>query len=100
MIQPVPEFNLNRIKLGFSRNTKHRLKQHRSVCPNAKIIGRWKCHKDQEAKMISMVTFDCKQLYNEVNNNKTSTEVFDCEDYQIILDRLNDLFTTIYWTQN
>ena len=97
MIQPVPEFNLNRIKLGFSKKMTRRLKEHRCICPNAKLVKKWKCHKDDEAKIMEAVTNEnCTQLYTESYGGKSgshATEVFDCSDYKLVLDKLNRLLT-------
>lgn len=78
---------------GFSRNMSNRLRQHRGICPNAKIVKKWKCHKDDEAKIRNAVTQSgCKQLYTEDGNHKTQTEIFDCEDYKEVLRRLEEWF--------
>lgn len=95
MIQPVPEFNLNRIKLGFSKKFSRRLKEHRNICPNAKLVKKWKCHKDDEQPTINKVTEGCKRLYTDRNrpgSGSCATEVFDCDDYKVVLARLEKLF--------
>ena len=63
------------------------------ICPNAKIVKKWKCHKDDQAKIMNAVTQSgCQQLYTEDGNHKTQTEVFDCKDYKEVLRRLEEWF--------
>ena len=94
LIQPIPEFNLNRIKLGFTKKPSRRLKEHKTVCPNAKLVKKWKCKKDDETSVIKRATSEgCTQIYTEINNRKTATEVFDCENYQIVLERLERILS-------
>jgi hypothetical protein len=96
MLQPVPEFNVNRIKLGFSKKFSRRLKEHRTICPNATLIKKWKCHKDDERKTTNDATQNsCIRLYTEDSGRKSgshATEVFDCTDYKIVLERLDQIF--------
>ncbi len=92
LIQPVPEFNLNRIKLGFSKKPSRRLKEHRCICPNAIFVKKWKCKKEDETPVRQEATLGCVQLFTNINNKRTVTEVFDCEDYKIVLERLDKIF--------
>lgn len=92
MIQLIPEIDPNRIKLGFSKCLSNRILQHKCTCPNAKIIKKWKCKKDNEVPVINEVSKNnCNRLYTDINNKKTITEVFDCEDYRLIKDKLDEL---------
>jgi hypothetical protein len=94
VIQPVPELNPNRLKLGFSRNTVYRLKQHKGVCPNAALVKRWKCRKTDEAKIRSYATQQgCQQLFTNINNKRCATEVFDCEDVHVVVNRIDQFFS-------
>lgn len=96
VIQPVPELNLNRLKLGFTRNTKRRLAQHSGVCPNAKLVKRWRSKKSDEAKIRNFATQQgCKQLFTNINDMRCATEVFDCENYQDVVDRVNLYFNQV-----
>lgn len=93
MIQLVPELEPNRIKLGFSKSIKNRLMQHRCTCPNAKLIKKWKCKKNDESfVMRKIANKGCKRIYTNIDNKKTITEVFDCEDYNQVTNRLDEIF--------
>lgn len=91
-IQPVPELTINRIKLGFSKCVNNRIKQHKCICPNAILVKKWKCQKSDEARIRNLVTKGCKRLYTNINNKKCATEVFDCEDYKVVLEKLDEAF--------
>lgn len=94
MVHPIPEFNKNRVKLGFARNVENRMKQHRCICPNASVIKKWKCKKEDEQKVISKATkVGCTQLYTEDGIENCATEVFDCEDYKALLNKLDEIFS-------
>jgi hypothetical protein len=95
VIQPVPELNPNRLKLGFSKKTDRRLREHKCVCPNAILVKRWKCRKTDEANIRNYATQQgCQQLFTNINNKRCATEVFDCEDMQLVLSRIDQFFVT------
>lgn len=83
LIQLIPKHNPNRVKLGFARNVKRRLGEHQTTCPEATLVSTWPCHKDDERKAISHISKGCRAL---------TTEVFECDDYRVILERAEQYF--------
>lgn len=67
IIQLIPEFNPNRVKIGFADNVKKRIKEHQTASPTAKLIGHWPCKRAwDQAAMDSITRENCRLVMNEV----------------------------------
>ena len=67
MIQLIPEFDSNRIKIGFTENINKRLIELQISSPTAKLIRTWPCKRSWDyAAMDSITRKDCKLVMNEV----------------------------------
>lgn len=67
LIQLIPEFQPNRVKIGFADDVKKRFKEHQTSSPTAKLIGYWPCKRAwDQAAMDSIARTDCKYVLNEV----------------------------------
>jgi len=67
LIQLIPEFQSNRIKIGFADDVDKRLKEHQTSSPTAKLLGSWPCKRVWDrAVMDSLTREDCKHVLNEV----------------------------------
>ncbi len=85
-IQLVPEYNPNRIKFGFAEHDiSRRLRQHQTVCPNAKLIASWSCRRREERQAILGIT-------KAVRCTALTDEVFECDNFQDLLDSANRYF--------
>jgi AraC-like DNA-binding protein len=85
IIQPIPEFSPNRVKLGYSNNVEGRLSTYKTIVPHAQIIKIYPCDRNWEFAVIASITAKlCKQI---------SLEVFDCEDIGQLLDRADAFFS-------
>ena len=83
VIQLLPDIYPSRVKLGYADSLDERLKSHRTVAPNAKVLKSWKCKRVWEAAAIDCVTTQyCKNV---------GGEVFDCGNVEWLLER-GDLF--------
>lgn len=67
IIQLIPEFQPDRVKIGFADDVKKRFKEHQTASPTAKLIGHWPCKRawDQSA-MDSITRSGCMLVLNEV----------------------------------
>lgn len=84
LIQPVPEFSLCRVKLGFSTDVMSRIIPYKTICPNAKVVKTWRCLEEWEKTAIDSVTrIECRQV---------GVEVFDCESIENLVDRIDSFF--------
>jgi transposase-like protein len=84
IVQVIPEFNPNRIKLGFTTDMDGRLAAHRTAAPTAKLIKTWLCRPTWEEAAIACATRDgCRRI---------GSEVYDCEDVNIVVSRLEQFF--------
>lgn len=84
VIQVIPEFAPNRIKLGFAGNVQTRLSAHRTSAPTAVIVESWCCRRNWEyAAMDSITRTGCYRIANEV---------FECDDLDELVQRANDFF--------
>jgi hypothetical protein len=67
LIQLIPEFNPNRVKIGFADDVEKKLKEHQTASPTAKLVGYWPCKRAwDQAAMDSISRIDCKLVLNEV----------------------------------
>jgi hypothetical protein len=84
VVQPVPEFDQNRLKLGFAVDTKQRLDTYRTICPHAAILKSWPCHPTWERTAIASISREgCRSL---------GQELFQCDDVQALVDRADAFF--------
>lgn len=84
VVQLIPEFAPNRLKLGFSNDTVGRLTAHRCSSPTATILKTWDCKRSWErAAMDSATRLACALVANEV---------YDCDSPERVLERLDAFF--------
>lgn len=80
VIQPVPELDENRVKLGYSSDVEARLRSYQVIVPTAKVLFAIPCKRQWERAIIDSVTrVDCQPL---------SAEVFQCGDAKALLERV------------
>jgi hypothetical protein len=84
VVQPIPEFDQNRIKLGFAVDTRQRLATYRSICPSAEILKAWPCKATWERTAIASISREgCSSL---------GQELFQCDDVAAMIDRADAFF--------
>jgi len=84
VVQVIPEFIPNRVKLGFADDAKNRLAAHRTAAPTATLCKAWPCKRVWEAAAIDSLTrIGCKLIANEV---------FECDNLEALLERGDDFF--------
>ncbi len=67
LIQLIPEFQPNRVKIGFADDVDKRFKEHQTSSPTSKLLGYWPCKRAwDQAIMDSITRTDCKLVLNEV----------------------------------
>jgi hypothetical protein len=67
VIQLVPEFLPNRIKIGYTDNLEKRLKEHQTAAPTAKVVSSWPCKRSWDPAVMDSITRDgCSWVDNEV----------------------------------
>tara|TARA_R110002096_G_scaffold259771_1_gene453193 strand:- start:905 stop:1468 length:564 start_codon:yes stop_codon:yes gene_type:complete len=67
IIQLVPEALPNRVKIGYTDNLNHRLSEHRTAAPTAKLLKSWPCKRSWDyAAMDSITKEGCNLVLNEV----------------------------------
>lgn len=67
IIQLVPEFQPNRVKIGYTDNLDTRLREHQTSAPTARYAGTWECKRSwDQAAMDSITRKDCVLVMNEV----------------------------------
>ncbi len=67
LIQLIPEFQPNRIKIGFADDVNKRFREHQTSSPTAKLLGSWPCKRVwDQAVMDSLTRTGCKLVLNEV----------------------------------
>ncbi len=82
IIQLVPEFFPDRVKLGFAENLKKRLLEHQTSSPTAILIGNWPCKRFWEQAAIESITrVDCKLVMNEVYEGELKGFIKRAEDF-------------------
>lgn len=84
IVQPLPEVQPGRIKLGFTTNPDGRLASYRGICPEAKMLRKWRCWGDWERPAIDYIATGCKPIGQEVFT--------DC-DVNALLERASKFFT-------
>ena len=84
IVQLVPEFEPNRIKLGFTTNINQRLASYRTIAPTAKLVKTWPCRFSWEQAAIACAVGDqCKRI---------GPEIYDCTDLDSVIARLDQFF--------
>jgi hypothetical protein len=87
VIQLVPEYDPNRIKLGFTSDIEDRLQHHRTSAPTAVVKKVWPCRKSWEVTAIAAITaIGCKLILGEV---------FECENLEQLLVRAEAFFSLL-----
>ncbi|MBT4087841.1 MAG: hypothetical protein HOE30_05040, partial [Deltaproteobacteria bacterium] len=83
LIQLIPEFQPNRVKIGFADDVDKRFKEHQTSSPTAKLLGYWPCKRVwDQAAMDSLTRTGCKLVLNEVYEG----------DIQGFIDRAEEFF--------
>jgi hypothetical protein len=83
IIQLIPEFDPNRVKIGFADDVDKRFREHQTSSPTAKLLASWPCKRAwDQAVMDSVTRIDCKLVLNEVYEG----------DIQGFIERANDFF--------
>ncbi len=67
IIQLVPEAIPNRVKIGYTDNLEHRLSEHRTAAPTAKLLKSWPCKRSWDYAAMDCTTKEgCELVLNEV----------------------------------
>ncbi|MBW8051986.1 MAG: hypothetical protein FVQ77_16925 [Cytophagales bacterium] len=67
LIQLIPEFQPNRVKIGFADDVNKRFREHQTSSPTAKLLGSWSCKRAWDQAVMDCVTrTDCQLVLNEV----------------------------------
>ncbi len=83
LIQLIPEFQPNRVKIGFADDVDKRFREHQTSSPTAKLLGYWPCKRAwDQAVMDCLTRTDCKLVLNEVYEG----------DIQGFIDRAEEFF--------
>ena len=86
VVQVIPEYDPNRVKLGFATDANTRLASHRTAAPTAVLVKAWPCRASWEVTAIASVTRDgCTLVANEV---------YTCDDPAALVAR-GDMFFAI-----
>lgn len=84
VVQVIPEFDPNRVKLGFTNDIMGRLDAHRTAAPTAQLSKHWNCHRTWEVAAAASITReDCHLIANEV---------YECGSLDTLLIRADDFF--------
>lgn len=84
IIQVIPEFAPNRVKLGFAGDVQARLSAHRTSAPTAQLLKSWPAKRYWEAVIIDSITrVDCENIANEI---------FECGNLEALIKRADDFF--------
>jgi hypothetical protein len=87
VIQLVPDLDPRRLKLGFAETLEHRLSQHRTAAPTARVLRAWPCKRSWELAAIDALTREgCRLLLNEV---------FECDEPEALVKRGDAFFTML-----
>jgi len=82
IIQLIPEFNPNRVKIGFADNVEKRLKEHQTASPTAKLVGKWNCKRAWDQCVMDSITREnCKLVLNEVYEGDLSEFIKRTDDF-------------------
>ena len=81
IIQPIPEFAPQRIKLGFTTNINGRISTYKTISPNAKLIKAYNCKPTWELAAIASITKNnCELILNEVYETNNLEELIKNAD--------------------
>lgn len=84
IVQPVPEFDEHRVKLGFAIDIKQRLDTYRTICPHVIVLKAWPCRPTWEHTAMTSITREgCTVL---------GQELFQCDDLASLVDRADAFF--------
>lgn len=84
IIQLIPEFDANRVKLGFASDVEQRLAEHRTASSTAEVAKTWPCKRAWEKTVIDTLTGrHCRLILNEV---------YACDDIGELVELGNKLF--------
>jgi len=84
IIQLIPELKSERIKLGYTKNVRARLKAHQTTAPTARMLKAYPCKRTWEPAAISVVTKEGCTLIGG--------EVYDCTSLDAITNRCDTFF--------
>jgi hypothetical protein len=87
IVQPLPEIDESRVKLGFAGDVQQRLNSYRTICPTAIVVRSWPCRMTWEPCAIASVTrIECTQI---------GQELFHCDDLVSLIGRCNQFFALL-----
>ena len=75
----------NRLKFGFTTDLQNRISAHRTCCPEAQLISQWQCKRTWDRAIIDSIS-------STGGITKISGEVYDCDDVELVINHLNQLF--------
>jgi len=75
IIQTNPNNIPNRYKFGFTNDMSNRLRNHRCLCPNLKIIKKYPCNKSLELALLKVVNVNCKRIGQELYEVKDIKQI-------------------------
>ncbi len=82
IIQLIPEFDPNRVKIGFADNVEKRLSEHQTASPTAKVIKSWPCKRSWDQTVMDSITRkDCKLIMNEVYEGEINNFIERAENF-------------------
>lgn len=84
VIQLIPEYNPNRVKLGFAVDVQARFQTHRTSAPTAVLLGFWPCRFTWEKAAIASIT--------RIESANLVNEVYECENIERLLERVQTFF--------
>jgi hypothetical protein len=84
-VQPIPEYNPNRVKLGFTSCLEGRMEEHKCMCPNAVIVRYWSCLRKTEKTAI-------KEIIRSVPCTELTGELFECDNFEELLHSADAYF--------
>lgn len=82
--QVAPEHSQSRIKLGFSTDIETRLRKHRVVSPNIRVLRTWQVKRKWEKVGIDYLSKHCTPV---------GSEVYECYDIPALLKSGDKLFS-------
>jgi hypothetical protein len=87
IIQLIPEYDKNRIKLGYANDVRDRLAQHRTSAPTAVLLKSYPCKREWEKSIIDFLALKHCRLIN--------SEVYEAIDLEKMVDYADQLFSLI-----
>jgi len=84
IVQLIPEFMPNRVKLGFASNVEYRLDAHKTSAPTAMLLKSWHSNKSWEKAAMASIT--------RIESKNIGGEVFECENLESLLERAEVFF--------